>query len=85
MVHLKRSIIEVKAETNCLAHALIIAIARITKDPNYKSYIKGNKIRQNVRDLLHLTGISLQHGEVSQNSRNSKITFQSTESLCTEA
>jgi hypothetical protein len=31
MAHLKRSIIEVKAETNCLAHALIIAVARITK------------------------------------------------------
>jgi hypothetical protein len=27
MVHLKNSIIEVKAETNCLAHVLIIAIA----------------------------------------------------------
>jgi hypothetical protein len=30
-VHLKRSIIEVKAKTNCLAHALIIAIARDRK------------------------------------------------------
>ena len=38
MAHLKRSIIEVKAETNCLAHALIIA--RITYDPNYTSYRK---------------------------------------------
>jgi hypothetical protein len=41
MAHLKRSIIEVKAETNCLAHALIIAIAKITKDPNYASFRKG--------------------------------------------
>jgi len=32
-VHLKHGIIEVKAETNCLAHALVIAIARITNDP----------------------------------------------------
>jgi hypothetical protein len=32
MAHLKKSIIEVKAETSCLAHALIISIARITKD-----------------------------------------------------
>jgi hypothetical protein len=40
--HLK-SIIEVKAETNCLAHALIIAIAKITQDPNYASYRKGYK------------------------------------------
>jgi hypothetical protein len=29
MAHLKRSIIEVKAEQNCLAHALVIAIARV--------------------------------------------------------
>jgi hypothetical protein len=32
--HLKRSIVEVKAENNCIAHALIIAIARVTNDPN---------------------------------------------------
>jgi len=34
MAHVKHSIIEVKAETNCLAHALVIAIARLTNDPN---------------------------------------------------
>jgi hypothetical protein len=28
MAHLKKSIIEVKAEENCLAHALIIAVGR---------------------------------------------------------
>jgi hypothetical protein len=33
MAHLKRSIIEVKAAENCLAHALVIAIARIKNDP----------------------------------------------------
>jgi hypothetical protein len=31
MAHLKRSIVEVRAEENCLAHALIIAIARFKK------------------------------------------------------
>ena len=35
MAHMKHSIIEDKTETNCLAHALIIGIARLTKDPNY--------------------------------------------------
>jgi len=35
MAHLKTSIIEVKAEVNCLAHALIIAIARVGKDSKY--------------------------------------------------
>ena len=37
MAHLKRSIIEVKAEKNCLAYALIIAIAKVTNDPDYKA------------------------------------------------
>ena len=32
MVLLKKSIIEVKSKTNCLAHALIIAIARLTNN-----------------------------------------------------
>jgi hypothetical protein len=36
MAHLKKSIIEDKAEANCLAHALIIAIAKVT---NYEAYI----------------------------------------------
>jgi len=35
MAHVKHGIINVKGETNCLAHALIIAIERLTKDPNY--------------------------------------------------
>ena len=44
MANLKRSIIEVKAKYNCLAHALIIAISRVNYDPNYKSYRDGKKI-----------------------------------------
>ena len=52
MVHLKHSIIEVKAKTDCLAHALIIAIARITNDPNYNSYRRGRKIFQKFQHLL---------------------------------
>ena len=40
MAHLKTNIIEVKTETNCLAHA-IIAIAKLTNDPDYKAYRKG--------------------------------------------
>jgi hypothetical protein len=55
MAHLKRSIIEVKAETNCLAHVLIIAIAKITKDPNYKAYMQGRKIHSVVDNLLATT------------------------------
>ena len=62
MVQLKRSIVEVGAEKNCLAQALIIAIARLNNDPNYTSYRKGRKIRPVVRQLLETTGIDLKNG-----------------------
>jgi hypothetical protein len=39
MVHLKRSIIEVKADENCPTNAVIISIARLTNDPNYSAGI----------------------------------------------
>jgi len=45
-----------------LAHALIIAIARLTNDTNYVSYRKGNKIRPVVDHLLASTGIDLSNG-----------------------
>ena len=59
VAHLKRSTVEVKAPDNCLAHALIIAIARVEKDSNYDSYRRGWKILPVVRDLLETTGIDL--------------------------
>jgi len=59
MSRLKRSIVEMKAEENCLAHALIIAIAREEKDVNYTAYRKGRKIRPIVEALLQQTGIDL--------------------------
>jgi hypothetical protein len=62
MAHLKRSIIEVKAENNCLAHALLIAISRVNNDPNYNAYRKGRKIRLAVQNLLATTGIDLTKG-----------------------
>jgi hypothetical protein len=37
LAHLKHSIVRVNADTNCLAHALIIAIARLENNPNYKA------------------------------------------------
>ena len=43
MAHLRKSIVQVKSETNCLAHALIIAIAKLTNNPSYKAYIQGRK------------------------------------------
>jgi hypothetical protein len=62
MVHLKKSIIEVKAETNPLAHALIITKAKITKDPIYNSYRPCCKIHQVVHNLLATTVIDLSNG-----------------------
>jgi hypothetical protein len=48
--------------TNCLAHALLIAIARWESDPNYTVYRKGRKIQPDVRRLLETTGIDLSRG-----------------------
>ena len=49
------------AGENFLAHALIIAIARLNNDPNYTSYRKGRKIRPVVRKILE-TCIDLKNG-----------------------
>ena len=62
MAHLKCRMVEVGAEENCLAHALVIAIARLNNDPNYTSYRKGRKIRPLVRQLIETTRIDLKNG-----------------------
>ena len=59
MVRLKRSIVQVGAESKCLAHALVIAKARGDGDPNYNSYRRGYKIHPVVDSLLEMTGIDL--------------------------
>jgi len=38
---IKKSIVKVKARYLCLAHALIISMARVKGDPKYKSYGDG--------------------------------------------
>jgi len=63
MARLKRSIVQVKAESNCLAHALVIAKAKVDgDDKKYQSYRRGNKIRPVVNCLLETTGIDLSRG-----------------------
>jgi len=62
LAQLKRSIVEVRAEKNCLAHALIISIAKFDKDPNYDSYRHGFRIIPLVNHLLQTTGIDLTNG-----------------------
>jgi len=62
MAHLKGSIVEVKAEGNCFANAVPIAIANVGKDPNYVAFLKGRKIHHVVRTLLETTRIDLSNG-----------------------
>ena len=62
MAHLKKSIVELKEDENCLAHVLLIAISRVDKDPNYNSYRRVCRLRPLVQNLLETTGIDLSEG-----------------------
>jgi hypothetical protein len=64
MAHLKRStsIVEVKAKENCLRHVLVIAVARVTDDPDFQAYRKGLKILAKVHELLQAAGVGLSRG-----------------------
>jgi len=63
IANVKSSVVEVKAEENCLAHFLIIAISRVDNDANYIPYRKDRKIRPVVQPLLQQTGIDLTNRE----------------------
>ena len=80
--HLNKSIVQVKTEMNCLAHALIIAFARVTNDPDYKAYRQGRKIYPKVDQLLAATGISLGNDGTFLNSSAFRSIFGSIGSLC---
>jgi hypothetical protein len=62
MAHLKRSIVEENAEQNCLAHPLVMTIAKVDNDPNYKAYRQGRKIRPVVQTQIETIGIDLSNG-----------------------
>ena len=79
MAHLKKSIVQVKSETNCLAQDLIIANAKATKDPNYKAYRQGRKIYPKV-EQLQVSALTMV-GE-SQNSSVFWTIFDTISSLC---
>ena len=81
MAHLKTNIVEVKTETNCLAHALIIAIAKLTNDIDYKAYRQGRKIYHKVDRLNATTEISLDSGE-SPNPNVFRTIFGNIRLLC---
>jgi hypothetical protein len=50
--HNKTSIVTVKMEINCLAAALVIAMAGLNRDPNYPSYRDGYKLGKPVAECL---------------------------------
>jgi len=75
IAHLKWSIVEVKSEENCLAHALIIAIAGMDNDANYTANRKCRKIRPVVQGLLQQTCIVLTSGGRIPNLTASKNIF----------
>ena len=58
---IKKGIVTVKEAFYCLAHALIIAMARVNGDPKYKSYRKGRGMKQPVEDLLNASGVDLRN------------------------
>jgi len=62
MVHLKKSVVEVKAVENFLAHAIIIAIAKVENESDYKAYRQGRKIRPVAQKLLPETDLDVSEG-----------------------
>jgi len=59
---IKKIIVTVKADLNCLAYALLIAVARVNGDSKYQLYghIKG--LKKPVEDLLKASGVDLSNG-----------------------
>ena len=51
----------IKATFFCLAHALIIGMARMNGHPKYKSYRNGRGMKQSVEDFLNSSGIKLRN------------------------
>jgi len=62
MSAIKKSIDIVKAVLNCLAYALIIAMAHVNGDPKFQSYTEGKGLKKPVEDLLKTSGVYLYNG-----------------------
>jgi len=71
----------VKAEKNCLAHALILSISKLTNDPDYEAFCQRRKIRRVVDHLLATTGIVLSNGGGIAELIVSRV-FQRVENCC---
>ena len=59
---IKTSIVTVKAVFLCLAHALIIAMAKVNGDSKFKSYRNGYGLKEPVEELLNASGVDLSNG-----------------------
>ena len=59
---IKTSIVTVKAVFLCLAHALIIAMAKVNGDSKFKSYSNGYCLTEPVEELLKAFGVDLSNG-----------------------
>ena len=66
----KRSIVVVKAALLCLAHVLIIAMARVNDDPKYKSYKNGSGLKERVEEFLMASGADLSNGGCLEELQN---------------
>jgi len=59
---IKKSIVTVKAAFLCLAHALIIAMAKVNGDSMYESYRDGKGLKKPVEKILNVSGVDLSNG-----------------------
>ena len=59
---IKRNIVIDKTALNCLAYALIIAMARVNGDPKYQSYRDGRGLIKPVENFLKSSGVYLSNG-----------------------
>jgi hypothetical protein len=59
---IKRNIVVVKAAFLCLAHALVIAMARVNSNPTYELYRHGKCLKTPVEELLKASGVDLSNG-----------------------
>jgi hypothetical protein len=62
MAHLKKSTVEVKTKENCLANELVVAIAKVRKNPDYKVYMQSREILPKVSELMQDAGVDLSRG-----------------------
>jgi hypothetical protein len=77
----KTIIVRVKSEINCLAHALVIAMAKMNGDPNYTSYRDGYKINKPVAEILNASGVDLSSGGALMSLSSSITIFPITKLL----